>query len=84
MDFHAFAAAVSEGQCPRGHGELERRDAYGWCETCRIGYRMRTATEAEQWMGPQVVEEIFAFELDIDIPSAFRVTHATTSHFGPA
>lgn len=84
MDFAIYAAAVSEGQCPRGHGELERRDDLGWCEGCRTGYRMRTAREDEQWMGAQVVEEFYAIELDIELPAPFRVTHAKTSHFGPA
>lgn len=32
---------VIEGQCPNGHGSLERRDDYGYCTECGIGWSIR-------------------------------------------
>lgn len=27
-----------EGQCPHGHGPLERHEDYGWCDRCDAGW----------------------------------------------
>lgn len=32
---------VIEGQCPNGHGELERRPECGWCAECGMGWSIR-------------------------------------------
>jgi hypothetical protein len=37
---HRYAHVV-EGQCPNGHGSLERRDDYGYCGECGIGWSIR-------------------------------------------
>lgn len=34
-------AQVLEGQCPDGHGALERRDDHGWCDDCKMGWSIR-------------------------------------------
>jgi hypothetical protein len=31
---------IREGLCIYGHGPLERRDRYGWCEQCHGGYSL--------------------------------------------
>lgn len=67
MDFDAYAAAVSEGQCPRGHGPLEVRDDLGWCADCRLGYRFRVALDDEKWMGPVVVDEVVVLEPKVPV-----------------
>lgn len=32
---------IYEGQCPHGHGSLERRENHGWCEPCGYGWSAR-------------------------------------------
>lgn len=67
MDFAAYAAAISEGQCPRGHGALEVRDELGWCAGCRLGYRVRVSTPADSWMGPIIVDEVVILEASVPV-----------------
>jgi hypothetical protein len=40
-DLRQRYALVVEGQCPNGHGELERRDGHGWCGECEMGWSVR-------------------------------------------
>jgi hypothetical protein len=37
-------ALLIEGQCPYGHGPLERRGRWGACDTCGVGFAAQGET----------------------------------------
>lgn len=34
-------ALIIGGQCPSGHGEVERREVCAWCSVCGMGWSVR-------------------------------------------
>jgi hypothetical protein len=67
-EFTRMAGMVSEGHCPRCGGRLEPRQIqhlpdmtglFGFCAPCDNAYRLRRATEDEDWLGLLVLEQAF-------------------------
>lgn len=57
--FREAAALISEGFCPHCRGELQRREDFGACEPCALGWRLRRATEGDEWLVGELLIEQF-------------------------
>lgn len=71
-------AVVIEGQCPNGHGALERKDDHGWCGECGMGWSIR-CNEVTTHVPLESIEVVGDIGRHYMTPDSRRATRPSTT-----